>query len=209
MKPMNWISATGRMPCAAMPIDTPAIMPSASGVSITRSAPKRACSPAVARKTPPFTPTSSPRMTTLGSCSSSQASAMVTASISVTSGMTVAFPVGVADRVLPLLLQCERQLGIHVVEHVLDRRFRDVEVALHGLVDLRRGLFQQAVLLLVVPGAEGGQVLAQPDHRLEPARRLDLLFLAVPARVIGRGVVAEPVGHGFDQRRAVALAGPC
>ena len=31
MNPMNWISATGFIPCAAMPIDTPAIIDSASG----------------------------------------------------------------------------------------------------------------------------------------------------------------------------------
>ncbi len=80
---MNWISGTGLMPWAAMPMDMPAIMDSASGVSITRSGPKRCCSPAVARNTPPFTPTSSPRTMTLSSCSISQASAMVTASMSV------------------------------------------------------------------------------------------------------------------------------
>ena len=42
---MNWISATGFNPIAAMPIATPAIAASASGVSITRSAPKRCCRP--------------------------------------------------------------------------------------------------------------------------------------------------------------------
>ena len=38
----------------------------ASGVSITRSAPKRFCKPSVARKTPPFTPTSSPKHDDIG-----------------------------------------------------------------------------------------------------------------------------------------------
>ena len=33
MKPVNWISATGRKPCAASPTDSPAIAFSASGVS--------------------------------------------------------------------------------------------------------------------------------------------------------------------------------
>ena len=37
--PVNWISATGRKPCAASPIDTPAMPASASGVSSTRLSP--------------------------------------------------------------------------------------------------------------------------------------------------------------------------
>ena len=45
MKPMNWISATGFKPCVAMPTDMPAIVASASGVSCTRSAPKRCLQP--------------------------------------------------------------------------------------------------------------------------------------------------------------------
>jgi hypothetical protein len=41
------------------------LMPdSANGVSTTRSAPNCFCSPSVTRKTPPLSPTSSPRMTT-------------------------------------------------------------------------------------------------------------------------------------------------
>ena len=63
-KPSNCASATGFMPCAAMPTVRPAMVVSSSGVSITRWLPNSACRPAVARNTPPLTPTSSPSTTT-------------------------------------------------------------------------------------------------------------------------------------------------
>src|SRR3954468_13287433 len=53
------------------PTAVPRIPASASGVSTQRSAPKRSRSPAVARKTPPARPTSSPITSTDGSRSSS------------------------------------------------------------------------------------------------------------------------------------------
>jgi hypothetical protein len=64
MKPSNWASAIGFMPCEAMPTVKPAIVVSSSGVSSTRSLPKVCDRPAVARNTPPLTPTSSPSTTT-------------------------------------------------------------------------------------------------------------------------------------------------
>ena len=50
-------------PYIAMPIAAPMMPPSASGVSITRSGPNSSYRPAVARKTPPNLPTSSPSTT--------------------------------------------------------------------------------------------------------------------------------------------------
>src|SRR5690606_18781381 len=82
-KPSNWASATGFMPCAARPTDRPAMVVSSSGVSSTRCGPNFCCRPAVARNTPPLTPTSSPSTSTDGSCSSSHARARVIASIRV------------------------------------------------------------------------------------------------------------------------------
>ena len=64
MKPSNCASATGFMPCEAMPTVRPAMVVSSSGVSRMRSVPKVADRPAVARNTPPLTPTSSPSTTT-------------------------------------------------------------------------------------------------------------------------------------------------
>src|SRR4051794_28810561 len=62
------------------PTAVPMIPASASGVSTQRSAPKRSRSPAVARKTPPARPTSSPMTITSGSRSSSTWKASLIAS---------------------------------------------------------------------------------------------------------------------------------
>ncbi|SQD94526.1 hypothetical protein FMEAI12_2620003 [Parafrankia sp. Ea1.12] len=51
----------------ARPMAVPTMADSASGVSMTRSSPNRACRPSVIRKTPPSLPTSSPMITTFGS----------------------------------------------------------------------------------------------------------------------------------------------
>src|ERR1051325_9424238 len=67
MKSANWISATGSIPCIDIPMATPTIEDSASGVSMTLASPNSSRKPAVARKTPPRAPTSSPRTTTRSS----------------------------------------------------------------------------------------------------------------------------------------------
>jgi hypothetical protein len=72
-KSANWISAMGSTPFSAMPIERPTMLDSASGVSSTRSGPKRASMPSVARKTPPSW-MSSPR--TMTDCSRSISSNM-------------------------------------------------------------------------------------------------------------------------------------
>ena len=60
-------------------IDTPTIIDSVSGVSITRSSPKASCRPAVARNTPPNLPTSSPSSTTRSSARIARCRASLTA----------------------------------------------------------------------------------------------------------------------------------
>src|SRR5918998_6191734 len=65
------ISQPGRQPARQRPTAVPRIPASASGVSTQRSGPKRSRSPAVARKTPPARPTSSPITITFSSRSSS------------------------------------------------------------------------------------------------------------------------------------------
>src|SRR5215218_4811820 len=74
------ISQTGRQPAMQRPTAVPRIPASASGVSTQRSAPKRSRRPAVARKTPPARPTSSPMTMTSGSRSSSTWNASLIAS---------------------------------------------------------------------------------------------------------------------------------
>src|SRR6187401_171107 len=69
------------------PTAVPRMPASASGVSMQRSAPKRSRRPAVARKTPPARPTSSPMTSTVSSRPSSVCSASLTASTSVRSAI--------------------------------------------------------------------------------------------------------------------------
>src|SRR5437773_7835647 len=79
------ISQTGRQPAMQRPTADPRIPASANGVSTQRSGPKRSRSPAVARKTPPARPTSSPITSTSGSRSSSTWKASLIASTNVSS----------------------------------------------------------------------------------------------------------------------------
>src|SRR6476659_7457061 len=65
------ISHTGRQPAMQRPTAVPRMPASASGVSTQRSAPNLSRSPAVARKTPPARPTSSPMTMTFSSRPSS------------------------------------------------------------------------------------------------------------------------------------------
>src|SRR3982751_4784459 len=74
------ISQMGRQPAMHRPTALPRIPASASGVSKQRSGPKRSRNPAVARKTPPARPTSSPMTITDGSRSSSTWNASLIAS---------------------------------------------------------------------------------------------------------------------------------
>ena len=76
MKSENCISQTGRMPTTAAPTAVPMIADSASGVSITRSAPNSSESPSVTLKAPPNTPMSSPISSTRSSARSSSRSAL-------------------------------------------------------------------------------------------------------------------------------------
>src|SRR5476649_1281227 len=69
------------------PIAAPSIPASASGVSTQRFGPNRSSRPAVARKTPPARPTSSPITSTFPSRSSSVCSASLTASTRVSSAI--------------------------------------------------------------------------------------------------------------------------
>src|SRR5690349_9935050 len=91
------------------PTAPPRIPASASGVSTQRFSPKRSRSPAVARKTPPARPTSSPITMTLSSRSSSTCSASFTASTRKSSA-------------IPALAQVRRREDVGVVEDELGIR---------------------------------------------------------------------------------------
>src|SRR5438445_605321 len=105
------ISQTGRQPAMQSPTALPRIPASASGVSTQRFSPKRSRSPAVARKTPPARPTSSPMTMTVSSRSSSTCSASFTASTRKSSA-------------IPALPKVGRREDVGVVEDQLGIRLR-------------------------------------------------------------------------------------
>src|SRR5262249_16088932 len=187
---MNWISPTGLRPCAAMPTHSPLINSSESGVSITRSEPKRCCSPTVARKTPPFTPTSSPSTTTLESSSVARASAGLTASTNVTSGIRG------SGELRPLAGIGAREFGVEMVEHRLRRTRRGRQIAFDRRLDLLLAFGREFFLLRLAPRVLTDEIGAQARDRLLLPARLNLLGRSVTRRVIG-----GPGGGGTDGPR--------
>src|SRR5919106_5629457 len=204
MKPENWISATGLSPAAAMPTATPPIASSASGVSITRSRPKRSSSPCVARNTPPLTPTSSPRITTRSSSAMARASASVTAPTRVVSGMAVS-PAGRGGSAL--LGQRARQLRVEIVEHRLGRLRLCLEIAFDRRIDLAVDLLDQALLVRLGPHAGLDQVGAQARDRVGRPALADRFGAAIAAGVVRRGVVGHPISERLDHARPFARPG--
>src|SRR6266436_6654468 len=197
---MNWISPTGFSPCAAMPTHRPPISASASGVSMTRSRPKRCWSPTVARKTPPLTPMSSPSSTTLGSSPSARASATLIASTNVISG---------TERCLKLAALAPigmREFGVEMIEHGLRSARARRQIAgdrrLHPLLALGGEL----LFLRLAPGHLADEIGPQPRNRLLLPMRLDLFGRAIPGRIIRRRMITEPVGHRLDEEGAFAVA---
>src|SRR5690242_1944942 len=178
MKPVNWISDTGREPCAASPTDTPAMRPSASGVSSTRAAPKRSSSPSVARKTPPSAPTSSPTTRTEGSSAMARASARLTAWTRVTSGIAASLPRPfkrhLVESRLALIRKVLRQCLVSEIENRLDLLRRSREVGFRRALDRQSDLGEQPLLIRFSPHALRDKVVAQAGDRLFPPARADL-----------------------------------
>src|SRR5450631_564765 len=210
-KPMNWISATGFRPCVAMPTLMPAIIASASGVSCTRSWPKRSARPAVARNTPPFAPTSWPSTITAGSACISHACASAIASTIVTFGMRLvaalrAARTGIAARDVALPGQMPRRFREQVVEHAVGRLFRRRQVLGHRRLDEAGAFLVQQLFRCRIPRAGARQVGAQAHERLGEPGLFHLVGAAIAARVVGGRMVAEPVGQRLDERWPAAAA---
>src|SRR4051812_16788768 len=164
------------------PTAEPRIPASARGVSTQRSGPKRSRSPAVARKTPPARPTSSPITRMESSRSISVWSASFTASTSVLLG------IGVPGDQLGVRLRkgfggCDARP--HRLERLAPRRFSD----------------------LVGEDPDPAQVALEAAETLVPALRLHSLRVDVRARIVGSRVGGAPVRDRFDERRALARAG--
>src|SRR5437870_1238635 len=138
-----------------MPTQRPLISSSASGVSSTRSEPKRCCSPTVARNTPPLTPTSSPSTTTPGSSARARASARFTASTSVTSGTG-------RSQLLALAGIGLGQRGVEVIEHGFRRARPGRQVVLDRRLDALLAFGGEPLLLGLAPRVPADEVSPQP-----------------------------------------------
>src|SRR5690606_26821146 len=185
MKPMNWISATGFSPWAAMPTVMPVISVSASGVSITRRKPKRSYSPRVARNTPPLGPTSSPSTTTSGSPAIARCSARLMASTmhSVFCSAMVASLRGSAagHQLVALATIAIRQPLVEMIESRAGVLVRHRTEALDRRIDLIAQFLLQLLLALLVPQALAvEEALQAPDGFALPGLG-QLIGAAVPA----------------------------
>src|SRR5579884_4135510 len=188
------ISHTGRQPAMQSPTAPPRIPASASGASTHRFSPKRSRSPAVARKTPPARPTSSPSTITVSSRASSTWSASFTASTRNFSA-------------IPALAEVRGRDDIGVVEDELRVRLglgfgrRDpLPHRLEGVVlDLLGGR--------VVEHAELAEIAVVAADALVALLLLDALEVDIGPRVVGRRVRSSPVRDRFDEGRSAAGAG--
>src|SRR3974390_1274825 len=198
---MNWISATGLSPCAAIPTQSPLISSSESGVSRTRSTPKRRCKPDVARKPPPFVPTSSPNTTTSGSSAKARASARLIASTSVssTTGLILDF--------LALPRISSRKPGIEMVEHGLWRRRSRGQIAFYRALHVFLALGCDFLFLRFAPTHVSDEISSQPRDRLLFPALLHFLRRPIARGIVSGSVIAESIGYGLDQAWPVTDAG--
>src|SRR5438093_2759804 len=191
----------------ASPRELPMMPPSASGVSTTRSGPKRSRSPRVVRKTPPSRPTSSPSRMTRSSLSISKASASRMAStmfISLPSGgrgvgwgFTWGAALQLPDHAQQLFTLPEkppRRVAVDVVEDLGCLRRGQLAGRCHGGVDLLVDLALDSCPGRFVPDAESGQVGLDAPDRLLPLRLLEPALKEALARGVSRVVEAEAEG---------------
>src|SRR4051812_28704101 len=182
------ISQTGRQPAMQSPTAAPRMPASASGVSKHRSGPKASRKPAVARKTPPARPTSSPRTITSGSRSSSTWNASLIAS-TIESSAKDAPQLGevgaerrgrIDERVLEEQCRIRRRLGL---------RHSDPLAHQPGgpRLDLGGGR--------VVEDAEPLQVALVAPDALVLLLLLDALDVDVRLRIVGRGMRRSAIRH--------------
>src|SRR3954468_2527594 len=168
----------------ARPTAVPRMPASASGVSTQRSGPNLSRRPAVARKTPPARPTSSPMTMTASSRSISTWRASLTAS----------------TRVL---------LGIGVLRHELGVRLGQSLGGCDSLPERLLCLVGDRLGEVVSEQACPAEVALVAPEALVLPFELDALSVDVGARIVGRRMRSAPVGHRFDERGALAGARAC
>src|SRR5262245_25326959 len=217
MKSANWISGTGLRPYSAIPIALPMMPASASGVSMTRSAPNSSYRPLVARNTPPNLPMSSPSTTTRSSRRISSLSASLTAWIMFITGIRLwllllqlmmrRFRARRLLQLLELLEEVRRHVREHVGKHGLDGRLSRHRLGrLEGGRDLAANLLLQ--LLLQLGGHEPAplQVALEAPDRIVVLPLLGLARIPIHRRIVRRRMGAAPVRDRLDQGGARAAA---
>src|SRR5436190_20516577 len=180
------------------PTAVPRIPASASGVSTQRSGPNRSRSPAVARKTPPERPTSSPITSTESSRASSPCSASLTAS-TIESSAIAEDP--------PQLREVRPERRGRVDVGVLEEQRRvGRRLGLGGrdaLAHQLRRLLADRLRELVVEDPGAPKVALVAADALALLLLLDPLEVNVRARIVGGGVGRRAVRDGLDERRPV------
>src|SRR3954447_23833182 len=193
------ISQTGRQPAMHRPTAAPRMPASASGVSKQRSGPNRSRKPAVARKTPPARPTSSPRTITSGSRSSSTWNASLIASTMLSSAKD---PPQLGE------VGAERRRRIHKCVFEEQCRIRG-RLGLGGSDALAHepgGPRLDLGRRRLVEDAEPLQVALVTPDALVLLLLLDALEVDVRLRVVGRGMRRGAIRHGLDEGRPAAGA---
>src|SRR4051812_36396864 len=182
------ISQTGRQPAMQRPIAVPRIPASASGVSTQRSGPKRSRNPAVARKTPPARPTSSPITSTDSSRASSQWKASLIAST-------------MRSSAIPALPQVRRRLHVRVLEEQLRigirLRLGGGDARAHEL----GCLLANRRVEIVVQDPVAAQVALVAAEALVLLLLLHALEIDVDARVVGGRMRGGAIGERLDEGR--------
>src|SRR3954454_10849669 len=165
------------------PTAPPRIPASASGVSTQRSGPKRSRSPAVARKTPPARPTSSPMTSTDSSRPSSTWNPSLIASTIESSGIAKDPP-----QLGEIRTERRRRVDVRVLEH---------QPGIGGRLGLGRGdagphqlgrLVADRPREVVVEDPRAPQVALVAAHALTLLLLLHALEIDVRARIVGRRV---------------------
>src|SRR5439155_605933 len=179
-----------------MPTAVPMMAASASGLSITRWEPNFRWRSSVTRKTPPSTPTSSPRISTSGSRSISCRSARLSAFTMLSLVMGVMYrssssPPTVGG--LPQAAEAKERVGCR-------RRLE----APHGL----RELLVHPLLAPVVQEVLLLEVGAEARERVLLLPRRHLLLGPILSGIVRGRVDAKAVRHALDQRRTLTGARP-
>src|SRR5262245_5243090 len=194
------ISHTGRQPAMQRPTAVPRIPASASGVSTQRSGPNRSRRPAVARKTPPARPTSSPITMTEGSRSTSSWKQSLIAS-------TIDRSATCPTQLLQIGTDRRGRIDVRMREEQADvrgrLRFGSRDPRAHHVRRFgpdRRGE-------IVVEDPRTAEVALEPADALTPLLLFDTLEIDVRTRIVGRRMRRQTIGAGLDERRPLARTG--